>query len=135
MEAEAWVRHMNFPTHLLTIDGDHRWIHLECQGDENSDCWQFEDEVNGIKKGQECYIAFVFNEGYGRIRYSIEVPIELEGWDDDGLWAHLTGRPIIVDRKVILDRRGVFTKKGVLAKQPPEEKIRRQLRRQRGRNE
>ena len=101
---------MEFAEHILIIDGDHGYRRVECKGDENSYCWQFEDEMNDIKKGQECYIAYVFNEGYGRVVGSVEVPIDIEGWDEDGLWAHLTGRPIVVERKVFIRRRGIIMK-------------------------
>ena len=91
---------MKFDTaHVLIMHGDSGLRAVHCQGDETSDCWQFEAEEYGIKKGQECMIAYMFNQGYGRIKYSIMVPLELEGWDNDGFWAHLTGRPIIIEIK------------------------------------
>ena len=84
--------------HVLIIDADTGRRRVECQGDETSDCWQVEDELMGIKKGEECYIAFIYNDLYLRnhIARSIVVPLEIDGWGEDGLRAHLTGRPIIV---------------------------------------
>lgn len=82
---------MNFEArHIALLDAGGVYD-VRCVGKKHSDCWQYEDENGVLVMGEECQIALWLNESDLSISGHIMVLLEIDGWSEDGVDAHMVG--------------------------------------------